>query len=746
MTTDTAPTEGAAAPGRRLAGMPAIERIRARLHAADEAALRNRLRLQLQPWYAAAAVVGLGLVQELAQWVGASPGATATANALAISTTLGALAAIGRGRYSEIRDWLRAHPLRGTAAGAASWGWLVAASLADWADAAGLAQAGVVALVVLAAHWWRTHRPGHTITERVEPDLDVEEGPTGVAAQIAAEWQSSVVPRGGAYTNTFLSDYVKLDFAHEWTINFDGRHGQGAASVSVEEIAFALDKDPTTLIVEPHPDSQRRALLRWVESSPVIGHVTPEPEYPFAIGGRPLWRWEEQGRYPEGRATIGLYGDGVGAHDWLTYRSGRMFGGFVYGGTGAGKGILLALLQLAWRASGVTAVWTLDGSEAGDSYKGDLVDYADWDRTHGPGQARQALEAAYALMCDRGLGTRKGEFIPTPEDPGLVLILDECHNLLTNDENRDYPPGDFRRWSNTKLASEIARRGGKCGVVVVLATQDATLKAFGGDNVLRNSILQGNCLIMRGEKGAASLLNAKVNAAALQSGGGYAYAVATTDESGKEISRAAVLRCGYIHHDDYPHYFGQLGDVRLGGAARRIVDDYTAGDYSAAAETSVAEIKQQEDARREAYLRGEMALEEYLPHLFGLGRPPLRRRPPPGAGAGPRRPAPGLYARHHRVPGGGARGRRHRPSAARTRAPPRPQPPRAVPGRLQGAQAAVYAAVAAGAHTTAEVLTALEGRYSPSAIKGALKALAEGGDLVKAGHGRYTLPALDRAG
>ncbi|MFC7745604.1 hypothetical protein ACFQXA_38800 [Nocardiopsis composta] len=174
--------------------MPAIERIRARLHAADEAALRNRLRLQLQPWYAAAAVVGLGLVQELAQWVGASPGATATANALAISTTLGALAAIGRGRYSEIRDWLRAHPLRGTAAGAASWGWLVAASLADWADAAGLAQAGVVALVVLAAHWWRTHRPGHTITERVEPDLDVEEGPTGVAAQIAAEWQSSVVP------------------------------------------------------------------------------------------------------------------------------------------------------------------------------------------------------------------------------------------------------------------------------------------------------------------------------------------------------------------------------------------------------------------------------------------------------------------------------------------------------------------------------------------------------------------------
>lgn len=732
-TTATAPAAPTADAASRVgAAAGPIERIRARLHAADEAKLRSRLRLQLQPWYAAAAVVSAGLIQELALLLGAEVRLCAAANALAISATLGALAAFGRGCWSQIRDWLRAHPLRGAAAGAGAWAWLLYAAVAEWSQGLDVARAGVLLLVVLAAHWWQRHRPGHAITQLVEaaPEPEVAE-PWGVAAEVAAAWSNKVAARRGAYTGSYLSDYNRLQFGHEWTINFDGLHGTGIDSVDLKEVAYGLNKEPNTLIMEPHPESPQRGLLRWIEASPVIGKVRPEAEFPFAIEGRPLWQWTPPGegeRYPEGRSTIGLYADGIGTHEWLTYRSGRMFGGFIYGGTGAGKGILLAQLMLSWRTSGATAFWCVDGSEAGDSYKGNIVDYADWDRTHGPDQARQALEAAYALMCDRGLGSRKGEFVPTELDPGLVLILDESHNLLTTDEDRDFPVGDIRRWSNLKLAEEISRRGGKCGVALVLATQDATLKAFGGSAVLRNSVMQGNCMIMRGEKGAGNVLGSKVNAASLQAGGGYAYALATTDETGKEISRSAVLRGAFIHHDDYESHFDQVQGARLGPVAVRIVDAYTGGAYTAAAEVTTADIKRQEDERRAAFERGELTLAEYLPHLFGSG----------AAAAAPAVRGEGAVDREHLPAGVPAIEEflRQVPAAAAMETVPAAAPPSSPV--LSGAQAAVWEVVAASdTAATAGVEAALEGSYSRSSILQALKDLTGSGHLTKIGHGRY---------
>lgn len=303
-----------------------------------------------------------------------------------------------------------------------------------------------------------------------------------------ARWDKFLGCPGGTLAGSTLESPEKVKAGWRYVLRLVPGKQSLAALMSVMilvrgGLGLTIDQD---VIAERHPVLEEPAVLLTVVTKPQIkeSHEWPGPAV-----------------FVDGKVRLGPYVDGEGTAAWTVYslEHQRMKGGFVQGGSNAGKTRLIEIIAFSVAASEdyPTVVWYGDGQ--GNSSSPTLMKHADWGaQTHD--QICTQYACAQLVMelrqDENGLNEEIG-FTPTAGRPGLLLILSECHKPLSKAENPE-------RWEGLqKIIEQIAREGQKVGVAAILETQESTLGAFGGAGVnnrpemIRSNLLMGNGIMMR---------------------------------------------------------------------------------------------------------------------------------------------------------------------------------------------------------------------------------------------------------
>lgn len=616
------------------------ERMWDRIRRIEEDSMRNRLRLQAQPWVVAGAVVAVALIQQAAALAVGEWACAAGASAL-IGATVAILGRRTEGTWAEAAAWMREHPVRTIVTAAAAWTWLVASLLLGFESAHLLATGGLWAFLGLSAHWWRTHRIGYEPLTR--PAVPAGE----MAEHYAALWSEHLASKTGDFNGTTLTAHRPTKYGHAWDVKLrPGTRGLDALATQVDQISTSLGVAKKYISLSEHeadPDNPLLATLRITTDSPTkkaVGIDVGDDGVPRILD-TPVWDPET------GDIAIGPYADGVGMHTWGLYRKNSLFGGYLFGAQGSGKSELLNLLVLGMRLTGHTTVWYLDGQ---NGTQRTLMEAADWDASESALKRRMALEAAAIVVKIRGLTNKeKGAagFTPTPERPGLVLILDESHETI-NDfvrvpepskkeiEEGAMPDPGFGSWTSVDLVNMITRIGRKVGVAVIAASQDTGLAAFGGNStgrVIRGNLFTGNVGLMRSEDaiGAQIAPKAAMSPTELPPGGGYGAAANETGQDGGISVRRAMWRAAFRDDED-PH--GSFADLiaaagpclPLEPEAAYYIDELLDGAYADRHEVTAEE---RAEAAGEAVRAGMAGLLSPAEVLFGSPEAAKAAKPAP---------------------------------------------------------------------------------------------------------------------
>lgn len=262
------------------------------------------------------------------------------------------------------------------------------------------------------------------------------------------------------------------------------------------------DPDPTIVIFE------------IIDHSPIRDTV-------LMTDTRYRYETDDQGRIVNSWIECGPYANGDGGATWRVYTGGdSMWGGFIVGGTGSGKSVLLDMIAFSLASSGHTTVWYADGQGGASSpFIPTVADWVagtdqEWEdmlcALENVAEAR-AKENRMAMHADP---TLRG-FCPTPERPGIAVIVDECQMVLN--------PYSADRWENL---SRIAR---KVGICLIMATQAAQHDSFGRSVNLRSQLLAGNVLVLRttGTSQRGFIPGLEMDPTALPPIPGYGYTVAS---------------------------------------------------------------------------------------------------------------------------------------------------------------------------------------------------------------------------
>jgi len=168
----------------------------------------------------------------------------------------------------------------------------------------------------------------------------------------------------------------------------------------------------------------------------------------------------------------------------------------ISGSTGSGKSAAFnTILANAVHSDGLVAPWIVD-PQNGQSFPG-WDKHVDW-AAYGLEEARIAIRSAHTLMLDRNrrLGAMKwedsrgreqtgiGHFTPTVDMPLVLLLIDEAHMVLSDDEC-------------CQLVKEISQMARKCGIALWLATQVPSVSQLGGDSTLKDQLKAGYAFILR---------------------------------------------------------------------------------------------------------------------------------------------------------------------------------------------------------------------------------------------------------
>mgnify|MGYP001398916399 CR=1 FL=1 len=616
------------------------ERMWDRIRRIEEDSMRNRLRLQAQPWVVAGAVVAVALIQQAAALAVGEWACAAGASAL-IGATVAILGRRTEGTWAEAAAWMREHPVRTIVTAAAAWTWLVASLLLGFESAHLLATGGLWAFLGLSAHWWRTHRIGYEPLTR--PAVPAGE----MAEHYAALWSEHLASKTGDFNGTTLTAHRPTKYGHAWDVKLrPGTRGLDALATQVDQISTSLGVAKKYISLSEHeadPDNPLLATLRITTDSPTkkaVGIDVGDDGVPRILD-TPVWDPET------GDIAIGPYADGVGMHTWGLYRKNSLFGGYLFGAQGSGKSELLNLLVLGMRLTGHTTVWYLDGQ---NGTQRTLMEAADWDASESALKRRMALEAAAIVVKIRGLTNKeKGAagFTPTPERPGLVLILDESHETI-NDfvrvpepskkeiEEGAMPDPGFGSWTSVDLVNMITRIGRKVGVAVIAASQDTGLAAFGGNStgrVIRGNLFTGNVGLMRSEDaiGAQIAPKAAMSPTELPPGGGYGAAANETGQDGGISVRRAMWRAAFRDDED-PH--GSFADLiaaagpclPLEPEAAYYIDELLGG---ASADRHEVTAEERAEAAGEAVRAGMAGLLSPAEVLFGSPEAAKAAKPAP---------------------------------------------------------------------------------------------------------------------
>jgi len=459
------------------------------------------LGAQAAPWAAMGCLLVAAGAARLAVGVTGADREVALAVAAVAFTTAVVVAHKARRRINDRR--LRHRLVAAAYLGAA---WLTAVTLA------GVTLGAVAALTIFGAGlsllWWRENRidgTAFTPPTLVEPsDDDLYIG----------RWARNLGAEGRKFAGSSLASPEIIRAGYRYTLNLvPGVHAASQAANAVETLRGGLRLLPgQEVIVEEHPDLPApTAVLTVVTKSPIKKpRMWPGPTAAFDA--------------TTGRVNLGPFVDDEGIACWTVYRLDGMFGGYIQGAPGSGKSRMIESIAMAAAASEShpTVVWFGCGQNGDSSPM--LVGNADYSATTYE-QIHNMLTAAVQVMKINGAENRANRrvgFKPTAARPGLLVIVDECHNPL------DPALNPLLAGATQKLMATIAREGRKVGVALILASQSPTLDAFGGAgnnaDVLRASLLAGNGVILRSEtQNAKQVFNVEVNPRSFPKLPGYAF-------------------------------------------------------------------------------------------------------------------------------------------------------------------------------------------------------------------------------
>lgn len=416
-----------------------------------------RLRRQLAPHAVTGVVLGCGVALHAVAASGGMPAAGLSAIAA------GASVPVGIGVVKKVarrRRWLRRTAIGCVGAGL----WLAAAPFGMGPEQI----AGLVAFeVVLASRWWQMHRLAYPDPDAATPEA--EEPEATALDQIVTDWDTYVGCPAGPLPGSRLAAAEETD--HGFTFDLllhRGKQTITTAIAALEKIASGLDLPIDEIVIESHPllRSVARCRFQVITDSPIKGEVNFDGP-----------------RRRGGFLELGPFADGQGEALYRLYTDGSMWSGVIIGGTGIGKSRLVENIIISALSGGDTEYWYVDPGRGASSPA--LRDHADYFATMD--NVDELLDAAEAILDGRGEENSAGDlmgFTPSPERPGIIIVIEECH----------VPLADKKRAAKV---ARIAREGRKFGVCVLLVDQSSGLDAFGGLDIIRSSVMEGNTIVLR---------------------------------------------------------------------------------------------------------------------------------------------------------------------------------------------------------------------------------------------------------
>lgn len=373
---------------------------------------------------------------------------------------------------------------------------------------------GVLAWAVAAVAWWKHHPVGR--------------GKRKAASTGVQELWVANVSSDGQMKGATLPAVIPFEHGSSYTVQLvPGKQHIGMARANLPLISSGLRTPLDRLIIEQHPEHPKDpTLLRMqvIENSPIEQTV-----------------WFDKPRHDNGRSLLGPYGDGVGEATWRIYTPGSMWGGFVLGGIGSGKTRLIESIALTALDMGNTVIFYIDGQDGASSPT--LFKHATW--SAGADGAMRILGALERIMHWRNKENRArglSGFTPSAERPGIFVIIDEAHAILTQ---------AAKRWL------EIVRTCRKLGIGVLAADQNSGLPdVFGGEDALRANLLSGNGLGLRTNSRIAGALlpGLEFDLYDLPVLPGFGYTIAAKGSD----ARTAPFRGRFLPDEDYVKEHGAV--------------------------------------------------------------------------------------------------------------------------------------------------------------------------------------------
>lgn len=422
------------------------------------------LRRPLMPHAVTGSVMAVGLG---AHAIVASGSVAATPSAFVLGAVAYPVALIaGRKVKQKAPRWSGRTVLGGLAA--ATW-----LTLAPYGVGFGDAAALVAAEFAVSAAWWQSVRLGYS-TGEAEPVAETapyEPVELTAVEQIVADWRDYNGCSGGPLPASMLMFPEAMKHGTAFDLRLQrGRQTLNQARMVIDKIADGLGIGVEDLVLEPHPTNPAPGMCRLqvLTDSPIKGDVIFDG--PRRVGGEGY-----------GLLELGPYADGAGEALYRLYTPGSMWSGVIIGGTGIGKSRVIENIVISAMSGGDTIPWFIDPQGGASSPA--LAEHADWFANLAT--ADQVLDSALAILDGRGEESSfEGwtGFTPSPERPGILIVIDECHNIFkTRAED----------WA------KIAKQGRKLGVALLLVSQEVGLDTFGNAPGLRSSVMEGNAIALR---------------------------------------------------------------------------------------------------------------------------------------------------------------------------------------------------------------------------------------------------------
>lgn len=485
--------------------------------------MTSTARTGIGPQLAPCAATVLLVIAASATHAAASAGTNPAGTALTVggaAFVLAVLVSMKRGRRISCAK-ARAR-LRVALMGSALWLGVATASGVTW----GTLQVLAVLMLSVSWHWWRAYRIPNRSARVATPESG--SGYPGL-------WAELVAPSGRPLAGSRLTRERINGPSYQYALLLvPGKHSSETMDAERGRIRGALGlRRADDMIVEPHPDLPEPHLqLTIVKQGPSKKAVLwPGPQ---ALGA-------------DGRIALGPFADGQGIGYWKAFTPTRVFGGFLQGGTNAGKTRMIESIGMSLAASDIFPSTVIFADGQGGASSKLLKENADH-TAFTLGEVRAMLRGLIRLMEHRQEENDVegwDGFTATATRRAVFMIMDECHKFFIHE-------GETQE-DIQAMCAQIAREGGKVGVALILASQAATLAAvFGGGatyaDVIRANVLMGNGVMFKSlSKSARGVFGTEIDPTRFPDRPGYALLCGTG------LRPVAVL--GYFASDAVQGYW-----------------------------------------------------------------------------------------------------------------------------------------------------------------------------------------------